>query len=370
MREPDLDRWEGGAGASEGPLRAAALLALMACSVCGLTYALLGARPETAAADPALAAATDAARPVAPLAAATAEAAGPGPAREAADGEAGEEPELPFHDELLETPMLGHPEFVAEVRRWVRYWETAPVLWFPDYLARMAAFSEIVDTTLAAHDLPWSLRYLPVIESGYSPSAVSSASAVGMWQFMPHTARDFDIEVGALVDDRRDPFVSTAAAADFLVQLRDDFGSWFLALAAYNAGPERIRGIIARHAPDAEPSDALYWAIRRFLPRETADFVPNLFGAIIVATDPEGHGYTMPEAVPFAFDRVSVLGQVTFETAALASGSSRDEIARLNPEYLRGVTPHGKVVDLRLPAGRGAAFRQYFADKAAAAGPG
>jgi membrane-bound lytic murein transglycosylase D len=273
-------------------------------------------------------------------------------------------------DELLGSPLLHDPEFLAEVARWVRFWETAPSQWFPTYLTRMTWFAEMVDTTLAAHELPWSLRYLPVIESGYSPSAVSSAKAVGMWQFMAHTARDFDIEVSRLVDDRRDPFVSTAAAADFLVQLRDDFGSWFLALAAYNAGPARIRGIIERHAPDAEPSDALYWAIRDFLPKETADFVPNLFGAIIVASDPAAHGYAVPEPQPFDFDRVPVLGAITFETVARATGTSRGEIARLNPRYLRGVTPAGEVVDLRVPVGLGPSFRDYFTENAGDAAPG
>jgi membrane-bound lytic murein transglycosylase D len=285
-------------------------------------------------------------------------------ATESHDGSAAETSDLePFFDELLQTPMLSHPDFVVEVRRWVRFWETSPARWFPDYMARMDGFSEIVDTTLAAHGLPWSLRYLPVIESGYSPSAVSRAKAVGMWQFMAHTASDFDIEVSRYVDDRRDPYVSTAAAADFLLRLRGDFGSWFLALAAYNAGPDRIRRLMARHAPDAEPSDALYWALRPYLPKETADFVPNLFGAIIVASDPEAHGYAAPVPRPFEFETVQVRGRMTFEQAAAAAGTTRDEIAWLNPEYLEGVTPPGTVVDVRLPVGRAAAFRTYFADR-------
>jgi membrane-bound lytic murein transglycosylase D len=271
----------------------------------------------------------------------------------------GEAPEAV--DEILATPMLTHPDFVSEVRRWVAFWETAPAQWFPEYLARMSSFEEIVDTTLAAHGLPWSLRYLPVIESGYSPTAVSKASAVGLWQFMAHTASDFDIEISTDVDDRRDPFVSTAAAADFLVELHERFGSWFLALAAYNAGPDRIEKLIERHAPDAERSDALYWALRPYLPRETADFVPNLFGAIIVASDPEAHGYTLPAPAPFDFEAVPVLGRVSFDAAARATGTTRAEIARLNPEYVRGVTPGDEVVDLRVPPGRGQAFRDYFA---------
>ena len=144
------------------------------------------------------------------------------------------------------------------------------------------------------------------------------------------------------------------------MDLREEFGSWFLALAAYNAGPHRVRQIIRRYAPDAEMSDGLYWAIRDLLPKETREYVPNLIGAIIVASDPASHGYEVPEPQPFEFDRVAVLGRISFEAVARATGSSREEIARLNPEYLEGVTPAEREVDLRVPIGRGRSFREYF----------
>lgn len=263
-------------------------------------------------------------------------------------------------DELLTSPMLSHPEFQAAVRRWVRFWATVPNDRFPAYLSRMGGFEPMVDSILADKGLPWSLRYLPIIESGYDPTAVSSASAVGMWQFMAPTADDMGVEVTGLVDDRRDPIESTAAAAEFLSYLHDEFDSWFLALAAYNAGPGRVRRIIRLHAPGAALDDSLYWRIRPHLPRETQEYVPNLFGAIVVAADPESYGYRAPDPVPFEFDRVPVLGQIRLETVARATGSSVDEIARLNPEYVHGVTP-GEQVDLRVPAGRAEAFRAYFA---------
>jgi membrane-bound lytic murein transglycosylase D len=228
----------------------------------------------------------------------------------------------------------------------------------------MSRFEAMVDGEIANRGLPWSLRYLPVIESGYSPDAVSHAEAVGMWQFMAPTAGDFGIEVSPLVDDRRDPFVSTEAATDYLLQLRERFGSWFLALAAYNAGPDRVEGLLERYLPDVERSDAAYWALRKVLPEETANFVPNLLGAIIVASDPNRFGYEAPIAEALAFDRVPIRGSITFEAAARAAGTSRDEIARLNPEYVRGVTPPGRQVDLRLPPGTESAFRAYFAESA------
>lgn len=276
-----------------------------------------------------------------------------------------EHPLLPPHfegmaDELLASPMLHHPEFIEEVNRWVGYWSRNFSRWTPVYLERMTAFEVLVDTTLAAHDLPWSLRYLPVIESGYSPTAVSSASAVGLWQFMAPTARDFGMDVDDWVDDRRDPLASTAAAADYLQQLHGQFDSWFLALAAYNAGPDRVNRLIARYLPDVENSDAVYWALRKVLPKETADFVPNLIGAIIVASDPTSYGYESPSRTFFEYDPVPVRGAVSFVTAARAAGTTTDAIARLNPEYLRRTTPPRQVVELRLPPGTGAAFRRYF----------
>lgn len=267
-------------------------------------------------------------------------------------------------DAILASPMLHHPPFSDEVERWARKWSTTFGGWMPTYLERMSAFEDVVDLTLAEHGLPPSLRYLPVIESGYSPSAVSSAHAVGMWQFMAPTARELGVEVSQLVDDRRDPFVSTAAAADYLVELHEKYDSWFLALAAYNAGPDRVDGLMRRYLPEEEPSDAVYWALRNVLPEETAAFVPNFLGAVLVASDPVAYGLTAPTPAEFEFESVPVVGSVSFATIARATGTSAEEIARLNPEYLRRVTPPDRQVDLRLPPGTATAFRGYFAELA------
>ncbi|MEO2124540.1 MAG: transglycosylase SLT domain-containing protein, partial [bacterium] len=126
-------------------------------------------------------------------------------------------------DELLATPMLRDSSFMEEVQEWVGFWTTSASSWFPDYLRRMKWFEGTVDSTLALHDLPQSLRYLPVIESGYSPVAVSRANAVGLWQFMAPTAKGLGMEVTALVDERRDPLRSTEAAAVFLGELYEEF---------------------------------------------------------------------------------------------------------------------------------------------------
>ncbi len=271
-------------------------------------------------------------------------------------------PPDPVVDELLASPMLRHPEFRAEVDRWVAFWTGRGSSWFPVYLERMGSFSPTVDAALEERGLPRTLRYLPIIESGYSPRAVSSASAVGLWQFMAPTARGFGMGIDPLVDERRNPFKSTGAATAYLQDLRARFGSWFLALSAYNAGPGRIERLLDRHAPLAPRTDSLWWELRPHMPRETRDFVPKLFAAAELASRPEAHGFG-PLATPvgFAFDEVVVPDATTLDVVARAAETSEAEIQRLNPELVRGITPPGREMLVRVPPGHGFVFRRNYA---------
>lgn len=273
------------------------------------------------------------------------------------------EPGPVIHDEILRSPMSRDPEFQREVARWVEFWGTRGARWFPEYLERMSWFSGGVDSTLARKGLPPSLRYLPIVESGYSPRAVSSARAVGLWQFMEPTARGFGMWVGPLLDERRNPFMSTEAASDFLIELRERFGSWFLALAAYNSGPSRVRSLLDRVAPLTPPSDSLFWAIRHHLPRETREYIPKFFAAMLVAQNPTAHG--LPPAPPpssFVFDEVVVPDATTLDVVAAAADAPLGEIERLNPEVVRGITPPGRATTLRVPPGRGPSFQERYAE--------
>lgn len=272
------------------------------------------------------------------------------------------EPGPVVHDEILSSPMTRHPEFQGEVARWVSFWSTSGARWFPEYMRRMTWFSPAVDSALARRGLPGSLRYLPIIESGYSPRATSRVSAVGLWQFMAPTAQGFGMWVGPLLDERRNPFKSTEAATDYLLQLREQFGSWFLALAAYNSGPYRVQRVLEMHAPLTPGSDSLYWAIRDRLPRETRDFVPKFFAAAVVAQNPTAHGIEAPgDSAGFTFDEVVVPDATTMDVVASAAESPQAEIERLNPEILRGITPPGRETTLRVPVGKGGIFRDNYA---------
>jgi membrane-bound lytic murein transglycosylase D len=244
---------------------------------------------------------------------------------------------------------------------WVRYWSETAAEAVPDFLGRMESYGFLVDSSLLAADLPPSLRYLPFIESGYNPRAASRASAVGMWQFMSATAGGLGMQVSPLLDERRDPEKSTAAAVAFLADLHGEFGSWFLALAAYNGGPNRVRRVLTRYAPGMPGSDSLFWALRNHFPRETRDFVPKLFGAIVVASNPNDHGHERAEHPPFHFDAVTVPDATSLDVIARAASVHLDEIERLNPQFVRGMTPPGRTTTVRVPPGRGEAFTTAYA---------
>lgn len=265
-------------------------------------------------------------------------------------------------DAILGSPAARDSTFGRQVDRWTLRWTTESAEWFSLYLERMGAYEGLVDETLRDEGLPASLRYLPIVESGYSPRAVSGASAVGMWQFMTPTARSLGLEVTPLVDERRDPVASTLAAARFLGELHDRFGSWFLALAAYNGGPSRVDRLLRRHAPLQRPSDELYFVIQPHLPRETAEFVAKFFAAARVARAADRYGVS-PAMVqpPAVWDEVTVPDATSLDVVAEAAGVSEDVVVDLNPHILRKVTPRGRATTLRLPEGRAPLFAVAYA---------
>jgi hypothetical protein len=212
----------------------------------------------------------------------------------------------PAHmDELLASPVLDDVEFTRAVHGWITYWTVYATRWFPGFLDRMALRGSAVDDALADRGFPPSLRYLPLIESGYDPRVTSRRGAVGMWQLMPSTARGLGLTVNPLLDERHDAEKSTEAAVRYLASLHDEFDSWFLTLAAYNSGPTRVRGILRRHAPGVPPTDSLFWALRDRFALETREFMPKLYGAMFVASRPEAYGYESARGEPFVFRTVS-----------------------------------------------------------------
>ncbi len=264
-------------------------------------------------------------------------------------------------DPILHSQWAYHPDIQDRATYWMEVFTERERSWFPIYLQRMGRYAPLVDSLIAEAGLPPSLRYLPVIESGYSTRAVSVASAGGMWQFMAPVARSFGMTVDPLMDERRDPILASAAAIKYLGQLYDRFGSWFLALAAYNGGPTRVARLVREHAPLAPAGDSLFLAIRDYLPSETRDFIPKLLAAATVAQQPERYGLELIEPNPvLAFDEVEVPDAASLDVVAGAAGVEEEVIRELNPQIIRGVTPRGRATRIRLPLGMASCWQVAF----------
>ncbi len=274
-----------------------------------------------------------------------------------------EPPPAPRRDPILGSRWARDPRIAERTEYWRQIFSQRTPEDFTVFLERMGSYATLVDSALAAEGLPRSLRYLPIVESGYSPRAVSRASAVGLWQFMAPVARGYGMQVTPLVDERRDPVKSTLAAARYLKELQERFGSWFLALAAYNGGPSRVDRLLREQAPLAPLGDSLFLVLSPSLPRETREFVPKLLAAASVAERPERYGVSVPVgAAAYAFDEVEVPDATSLDVVAGAAGVTEDEVRELNPHILRGVTPRGRATVLRLPPGTGGAFAEAYAE--------
>ena len=158
-------------------------------------------------------------------------------------------------------------------------------------LARGTRYESMIRARMREGGIPEDMYYLALVESGFDPNAYSRAAAVGMWQFMTSTARDVGLRVDWWVDERRDPFKSTIAAVRFIKGLRDQFGSLYLAAAAYNGGPGRISRGLSRYADDFEGTtgDDLFFALaeKDYLRNETREYVPQLIAAALIAKEPQ-----------------------------------------------------------------------------------
>ena len=221
--------------------------------------------------------------------------------------------------------------------------------YFSEWLARSGRYIPMMEEELKAAGLPLDLVYLAMIESGFSQTATSSAKAVGLWQFMSYTGKDYGLEITKYIDERRDDKKSTRAAVAYLGDLYEEFGDWFLAVAAYNGGPGRLRKAIKK----SRSND--FWQIAQndTLPLETKRYVPKLIAAIIIAKEPEEYGFTdIENSRPISYDTIAVGPGLSFATAARITNSDNTIIQSLNQELLQEKTPPDReMYALRIPKG-------------------
>lgn len=251
------------------------------------------------------------------------------------------------------------------VQYWLRYFQGVGRERFQVWLDRMPRYEPMIRDRLQVASMPTDLVYLALIESGYSNTAVSRSRAVGMWQFMRGTGKEYGLRIDSWVDERRDPVKATGAALRFLSDLYDRFGSYYLAAAAYNAGGGKISRGLRRIGPsddgaeeegedDPGFSDADFFRLydTRHIRRETKDYVPKLIAAALIAKEPSRYGFSRtPYQAQYPLDSIVVPGMTGLDVVARLADTTLATMRDLNPQYLRMVTPPGSPAVIRVPAG-------------------
>jgi membrane-bound lytic murein transglycosylase D len=229
------------------------------------------------------------------------------------------------------------------------------------YLKRSGRYEGMIRTKLRERGMPEDLLYLSMIESGFNPNALSTAEAVGLWQFVAGTARLYGLRVDGYVDERRDPVRATDAALEYLQDLHGQFGAWNLAAAAYNTGEVRVAQAMREVTGSVRGSENDFWRIRSRLPQETREYVPLMYAAALIGREPQKYGLDGVERLlPVQLESVPVPGGTSLERVALAVGVPVNDLRQLNAHLVRGTTPPGRPYPVNVPLGRGEALRASF----------
>jgi membrane-bound lytic murein transglycosylase D len=258
-------------------------------------------------------------------------------------------------DEIRSSPeiveeYLGNQLAAAAVSKQITLYTVKIREKFSLWLSRSGKYLELMKGILKERDIPEDMVFLPLIESGFNPNAYSPAKAAGYWQFIASTAKRYGLQINWWRDERRDPVKSTVAAANYLKDLYEIFGSWNLAMAAYNAGEGKIIRALKRTKADD------YWSLlpTNQIKRETKDYVPKFIAASLIAYSPEDYGFDNLEFhPPLSYETATLNFPVDLDVAADCAETSLDIIRGLNPELKRWCTPPDlREYPLRIPEGK------------------
>jgi membrane-bound lytic murein transglycosylase D len=253
----------------------------------------------------------------------------------------------------FQLPELDSPLVLQQTR-----WLTAR----PDYLDRSMARSSrylfYIVEEVNRRNMPSELALLPFVESAFNPEAKSTAKAMGIWQFMPRTGKDFKLTQNVFRDERRDVLQSTNAALDYLQRLYNQFGDWQLALAAYNWGEGNVAKAIKRNQAQRKPTDYLSLT----MPRETREYVPKLMAYKNIVNDPAAYGIVLPEVEnhPY-FVAIDVTRDIDVEVAAQLAEMSLADFRNLNPAFNKPVILGAADQQMLLPFARAELFQMNLA---------
>ena len=249
----------------------------------------------------------------------------------------------------------GHIPLVtnSQVESYIRYFQGKGRKGFNIWLRRYVQYKDLMLPILEQYDLPEELIVVSMIESGFDPKAISRAKAVGLWQFMYSTGKQYGLNRNWYIDERQDPIKSTHAAAKYFRDLYEEFEDWYLVLAAYNTGPGRVNRALKLH----ETSD--YWQLYS-LPKDTKNYIPYYLSSAIILQNPEKYGFKIPKNNPLKYDEVKIEKSSDLNVIAKAAGTKVSTIKKLNPELRQPATPNNGSYSLNIPIGKKESFYKQF----------
>lgn len=219
---------------------------------------------------------------------------------------------------------------------------------FERQMALAEYYFPLFEEKLSKYNLPLEIKYLAIVESALQPKAKSKVGAGGLWQFMPATGKQYKLNISTYVDERHDPIKSTEAACHYMMNMYAIFGDWSLVLASYNCGPGNVSKAIRRSGGKTD-----YWEIRKYLPRETANYLPAFLATMYIYEFKKEHGLVPKKAemTYFETDTVMVKQAMTFKQLSDLLDISEAQLEYLNPIYKSKYIPSidDEYFYLRLP---------------------
>ncbi len=260
---------------------------------------------------------------------------------------------------VIDAEVSSHtPSYVAKkVNSYIGFFATDGREVFQQWLDHAGPYLPHIREILREEGVPEDLALLPLIESGFNVNARSPKKAMGLWQFMASTGALYGLKVNKWVDERKDPIKSTRAAARHLRDLHNEFGTWPLALASYNAGSGKVRRALATTGAST------FWEMgqSRALKAETRNYVPKFMAALIIAKNPDAFGFILPEDPAIEYDVIELPGGMDLRTVSKLANINYSSLRGLNPGLKGYVTPFGEpYYVLRLPEGAGATLLENF----------